>query len=44
MAKQELNRVQDYFIRVFPHDLTDKDFEELRTLVIEWLIEKAKGT
>lgn len=44
MEQTKPNKVQDYFIRVFPHDLTDKDFEELRALVIDWLVEKAKGT
>lgn len=40
MAKQELNRVQDYFNTIFAHDLTEKNFEELKQVVRGWLGKK----
>lgn len=43
MEGKEPNKVQDYFNKIFVHDLPDKDFEELKKLVIDWLYQKAKG-
>lgn len=39
----KLNKVQDYFNKIFVNDLPDKDFEELKRLIIDWLHQKAKG-
>jgi hypothetical protein len=43
METKEPNKVQDYFNKIFVHDLPDKDFEELKRLVIDWLNQKANG-
>jgi hypothetical protein len=43
MEEKELNKVQEYFISVFPHDLPDEDFKEIKDLVIQWLYMKARG-
>lgn len=43
MEEKEPNKVQEYFISVFPNDLTDEDFKEIKNLVIQWLYEKASG-
>lgn len=43
MEEIEPNKVQEYFISVFPHDLPDEDFKEIKDLVIQWLYVKARG-
>lgn len=43
MEEKELNKVQEYFISVFPHDLTNEEFKEIKALVIQWLFVKARG-
>lgn len=43
MEEIEPNKVQEYFISVFPHDLPDEDFKEIKDLVIQWLFVKARG-
>lgn len=40
MEEKEPNKVQKYLVRVFKHDLPKEDFEELKTLIKNWVANK----